>query len=486
MRGYRGSQSAATTLAASLLLALGLSSAAVAQSDTDPAATAQTDPDLQIYATPPGKLVYSLHSDDFTVRVRRPGGPWRDLYEYNIKVDQDRPHDASLVQFDFRGTVEVAVQKNNGDFRRVEVRPRRDAVETTVKGGVVYFTLDRPRNLSVEFDGDRLGNLHILAGEPIAPPAPGHGVVVYGPGLHVPPDGATSFPTASNQTIYLAGGALMKGVFQPTKVENLKIIGHGMFLESDQLVVQDSKNVLVEGPTFLNPIHGSLACSGSSQVRFHDIKAFGKGPWSDGINVFACQNVDIDRAFIRTSDDSVAIYATRKNGVGDTRRVRVSRSIFWPDVAHAMFVGLHGDSAKPNTLQDITFDDIDVLNLDEDDPEYEGAMAISAGDTNTVRDVTFSNIRVDHIEEGKLINLRVVYNAKYGTSPGLLIDGVHFRNVSYTGSGWAGPSIIGGYAPDRPVRNVTFDNVTIAGRRLTGPAPEVLEVGPHVSGLSFK
>jgi len=173
MRRHRGSRSAARTLAASLLLALGLSSAAVAQSDTDPAGAAQVDPNLQIYPTPPAKLVYSLHSDDFTVRVRRPGGPWRDLYEYNIKVDQDRPHDASLVQFDFRGTVEVAVQKNNGDFRRVEVRPRRNAVKTTVKGGVVYFTLDRPQNLSVEFDGDRLGNLHILAGEPIARPAPG-------------------------------------------------------------------------------------------------------------------------------------------------------------------------------------------------------------------------------------------------------------------------------------------------------------------------
>jgi hypothetical protein len=98
-------------------LGLGLSSAAVAQSDTDPSGAAQADPDLQIYATPSAKLVYSLHNDDFTVRVRRPGGPWRDLYEYNIKVDQDRPHDASLVQFDFRGTVEVAVQKNNGDFR---------------------------------------------------------------------------------------------------------------------------------------------------------------------------------------------------------------------------------------------------------------------------------------------------------------------------------------------------------------------------------
>lgn len=87
MRRPRISRSmAAGALAGTLIL--GLSSAAAAQSDTDPSGAAQVDPDLQIYPTPPAKLVYSLHNDDFTVRVRRPGGPWRDLYEYAIKVDQ--------------------------------------------------------------------------------------------------------------------------------------------------------------------------------------------------------------------------------------------------------------------------------------------------------------------------------------------------------------------------------------------------------------
>jgi len=30
---------------------------------------------------------YSHHNDDFTVRVRTPGGVWQDLYECNVKVD---------------------------------------------------------------------------------------------------------------------------------------------------------------------------------------------------------------------------------------------------------------------------------------------------------------------------------------------------------------------------------------------------------------
>jgi hypothetical protein len=472
---------------AAVVSTLGLVGVAAAQSDTDRGAAADKDSSLRIYATPPGKLLYSMHNDDFTVRVRRPGGSWRDLYEYNVKVDLDKPQDASVVQFDFAGEVEVAVQKNNGLFRRVDIRPRRNAIKSTVRNGVVYFKLGAPQNLSVEFDGDRLHNLHILAGGLDAPPAPGPNVVVYGPGLHAPPEGSLYFPVASNQTVYIAGGAVMRGTFRPTGVENVRIVGRGLIVEpTDQFVVHNSSNVLVEGLTFLSPLHGTIACSGSSQVRFRDIKTFSAGQWSDGINIFACQDVEIDRAFIRTSDDSVAIYATRKDGVGDTRRVRVTRSVFWPDVAHAMFVGLHGDSVKPNTLEDIGFDDIDVLNLDEDDPEYEGVMAISAGDSNTVRNISFSDIRVEHVEEGKLINLRVVYNAKYNTSPGLAIDGVRFRNIRYSGSGWAGPSIIAGLAQDRRVRNVSFENVTIAGRKLTAPSPETLEIGPFVDGVTFK
>src|SRR6185369_11024846 len=85
-------------------------------------APAAAGPVLQVYSNP-APLQYSHHNDDFTVRVRQPGGSWRDLYEYDVKVDLDKPQDASLVRFDFEGRVEVSIEKNNGDFRRVQVRP---------------------------------------------------------------------------------------------------------------------------------------------------------------------------------------------------------------------------------------------------------------------------------------------------------------------------------------------------------------------------
>lgn len=444
------------------------------------------EPALAVYDNP-AKLQYSHHNDDFTVRVRQPGGPWRDLYEYNVKVDLDRAQDASMVRFDFEGEVEVAIQKNNGRVSDVQVRPASAGVKVRRgEGGVAYLTLSRPANVSVEFDGDRLHNLHLLAGRPAAPPPPGPNVVVYGPGVHAPPQGAATFPVRSGQTIYVAGGAVLQGDFMLDGVEDVRIFGRGMIdAQPGQFTVHRSRNVSVEGLTFINSRHGTIACSQSKSVRFLDIKAFSAGQWSDGVNVFACDDVQVDRAFIRTSDDSVAVYATRKDAVGDTRRVRVTNSTFWPDVAHAMFVGLHGDSKTPNVIEDVTFSNIDVLELDEDEPEYEGVMAISAGDSNLVRNVTWSDIRVDHIQEGKLFNIRVVFNAKYGASPGAGVENVVLRNVRFTGEGSPSPSWIAGYDAQRGVRGVLLDNVWISGRKLSAPGA-TLEVGGFVEGLAFR
>jgi hypothetical protein len=64
---------------------------------------------LMIYDVPE-KAIYTHHNDDFTVRVRLPGHDWRDLYEYNVRVDLDKPQDASMVTFDMAKAVEVSVK----------------------------------------------------------------------------------------------------------------------------------------------------------------------------------------------------------------------------------------------------------------------------------------------------------------------------------------------------------------------------------------
>src|SRR5688572_29892216 len=94
----------------------------------------------------------SMHNKDFSVQVRKPGGKWQDLFEYNVKVDEVKNtkhhvENASMCSFDFSGEVEVAVTSNRAVVRKVKIRPLSYDVKHEVKGNTVYFRLLQPRNL---------------------------------------------------------------------------------------------------------------------------------------------------------------------------------------------------------------------------------------------------------------------------------------------------------------------------------------------------
>ena len=444
---------------------------------------------LNTYDYPP-QLQYTHHNNDFTVQVRVPGGKWQDLYEWNVKVDHNRPQDASMVYFDFTGTVELRIEKNNGMFSKVSIGPRAGAPQPRIDGDKVYLTLDHPQNIALFFDDDHLHNLHIFAGAPI--PAPlGANVVRFGAGLHRPKDGGDFFTVASGQTIYLEGGAVLQGTFKVDDARDVRILGHGLVLappgeNGNQFEIARSENITVEGPIVVQADAGVGRVAMSKNIRIADLKGITAGKWTDGINVYSSEHVALDRLFMRTSDDCVTVYAHRWDFYGDARDVQVTNSTLWADVAHAMFIGIHGDNEHPDVIERVTFDNIDVVNVDEHQPEYEGVMAITAGDSNVIRDVTFSNIRVDRIEEAKLFNLHVGFNPKWNTAPGGGIERVTFRNISYTGDGMPSASVIFGYDPKRKVRDVLIDNLTIAGRKATDASTANLEVGKFADGVRFK
>lgn len=439
---------------------------------------------LKIHEPPAGKAFWSHLNDDFTVRVRVPGGEWRDLYEYNVKVDLDRPQDASMVFFDIAGPVEVSVKKNNGDVRRVEVRPDSAGVKFRLVGNTAHFRLDKPTRLSIEFDGDRLHNLHLFAEQPEpALPAAGPGVIRFDHGIHVPPEGQKDFNIPSNSTVVIAGGALVQGMLVIRDAENVRVIGHGIIDRPERgILIERSRNVVVDGPTVINPKHYTVLCGQSSDVEIRNLKSFSASSWSDGLDFMSCSNVQVDRVFMRNSDDTIAIYGGRWEYKGDARNYRVTNSILWADIAHPINIGGHGTKGAAEVLENIEFRNIDVLGHDEDDRMYQGVMAISDADNNLVRNVLFEEFRIDDIEEGMLFNFRALYNPKYSHAPGRGIENVLVRNVRFKG-GDINRSVIGGYDADRRVRNVTFENVTVAGKRLKRSD---IDVGPFVDGLIVK
>lgn len=411
------------------------------------------------------------HNDDYTVRVRIPGGEWKDLFEYKVQVDMDKVQDASMVQFDMGSPVEVMVKKNNGTVRDVAIRPLNNGITYTQMKNSILFTLNKPQYLSVEFNGDRLHNLHLFANpmETETYTKEEKGVMYFGPGVHRPkdlPNNQIRIP--SNTTVYLAPGAVVKAKLLVDKAENVRIIGRGILDHTIRgIEITDSKNVLVDGITVVNPDHYTVFGGGSTEITIKNLKSFSCKGWSDGIDMMCCRQVLIDNVFMRNSDDCIALYNHRWNWWGGSSDITVQNSILWADVAHPINVGGHGDPDSPTgeVIENLTFRNIDILEQDEDDPPYQGCMAVDCGDKNLVRNILFEDIRVESIQEGRLFYVKVRFNPKYDKQPGSGIDGITFRNITYTGIG-ENPSLIEGLDKERLVKNVTFENVVINGERM--------------------
>ena len=369
----------------------------------------------QLVTYPEGLQTGMSHNDDYTVRVRVPGGDWKDLFEYNVQVDMDRVQDASMVQFDMGSPVEVMVKKNNGMIHEVDIRPQARKVQYVQNKNVITFTLDKPQYLSVEFNGDRLHNLHLFANpmETETYSKEEKGVMYFGPGVHRPkdlPNNQIRIP--GNTTVYLAPGAVVKAKLLLDKVENVRIIGRGILDHPVRgIEITDSKNIVIDGITVVNPDHYTVFGGGAEGVTIKNLKSFSCKGWSDGIDMMCCHDVLIDNVFMRNSDDCIA------------------------------------------------------LEHDEDDVPYQGCMAIDAGDRNRVKNILFEDIRVESIQEGRLFHINVRFNGKYDKQPGQSIDGVTFRNITYNGVG-ENPSLIKGLDKDRMVRDVTFENVVVNGKKM--------------------
>lgn len=427
-----------------------------------------TQAQIVTYPVPP-QLYYSRHNDDYTVQVRQAGTKeWIDLYEYKVLVDTDTRSETSMVQFDCRGKVEVKIRKNNGHIHDVEIRPLAKNIKPKVKGQIVYFTLDKPEKLSVEFNGDRLHNLHLFANplEEEVPVQGTPGLIYFEPGYHQPDSAVLRIP--SHTTVYLAPGAVVKAKLLVDKAEDVRILGRG-FLDQPQrgIEVTDSKNVSIEGITVLNPIHYTVYGGNATGLTIRNLKSFSCHGWADGIDMMCCHDVLVDDVFLRTSDDCIAIYAHRWDYYGGTDRITVQNSTLWADIAHPINIGGHGDPDSPTgeTVENITLRNIDILEHDEDDVPYQGCMTVDCGDKNFVRNILFEDIRVESIQEGQLFHISVRFNEKYDKQPGRGIDGVTFRNITYRGYG-ENPSLIKGLDAGRLVRNVTFDHVRINGKRM--------------------
>ena len=455
--------------------------------------------DYDVYIQPRGQKEWTK-IDTYLAKVNAPSTA-------TVPVGLQTGHRVSEISycfFDFTGDVFVRVVTKHKKFKSARIRPDyRGTIANVQNDSTVQFLLFQPENVSVEFDGNITDNLLVFTSKPIiskedaekAAKAQGRTFRYYAPGMYT----EETIKVPSNTTVYLDGGSYFSGTFAIEDAENVSILGRGIARPErgyEGCHVHRSKNVLVDGL-----IVNQCPVGGSDGVTLHDVRSITHPQWGDGLNVFASQNVLFNRVFCRNSDDCTTAYATRKNFEGSVRNIRMRNSTLWADVAHPIFIGLHGAAAGPHperrdTIENLVYENIDILCQSEQQVDYQGCLAINCGDNNLVRNVTFDNIRIEQIHQGCILQVKVGWNQKYCKAPGAGVEDITFRTIRYYGE-QPYMSVITGYDAQHKVKNITFEGLKINGKpiyddMLGKPKWHATSdyvpmfVGSHVENLIFK
>ena len=266
---------------------------------------------LKTYPAPSGVTLNTA----YTVKVRVPGGNWQDLDEYQTLVDNYHPHNVSFVNFDTDGPVEMSVTFNTGTITSAIIRPSNKNITPTINGNTMTFSISGPMNLSAMVNGDKYNTLDIFANPvEVNPPSPNDPNVIYvGPGYYT-----QDYIVPSGKTLYIAGGAAIKGEVILDNATNAKVMGRGVLdRPSGRAVSANYANQITIEGIILNDYGdgnnggNAVHVAGSTNVTIDNVKAYNYKKWTDGIDTFNASYITINNIFMRTADDAIAIYGSR-------------------------------------------------------------------------------------------------------------------------------------------------------------------------------
>jgi len=437
-------------------------------------------PGVVVYPAPPEEKL----SEEYTVEVEGKSVPVyvaRTLDEPFAGKQWDYGGPYSFAYFDFGGRVRVRVTSKRS-LDRVVVRPESYGLRPAVQGNTLTLELDRPRKVSIEPDGKK-GPLLLFA-NPLETARPKEGdpnVIYFGPGLHKP----ERIRVGPGQTLYVAGGAVVKGGVQATG-RNLRILGRGILCGNDWpwtrgpgnlIGLQDAADVQVEGVILRGSWGWTLVPRGCERVTVTNVKICnGRVQNDDGINPCNSRNVTVRDCFIRSDDDCLALKGLRlEGGIVDVEDILVEDCTLWCDRARIV---LMGHESRARFMRRVVFRNIDIIHY---------AMTpflLEPGEEMVLEDARFENIRLHGEGQSDFITLRPVVNQYMKNKVPGHIRNVRFENVSVTGAPGAYRVRVQGADEAHQVQGVVFRKVARLGEAVAASAPGV-QVGNFTKDVRF-
>jgi hypothetical protein len=465
-----------------------------------------------IWPAPEGEKLY----EDYALRVNGRSVPVYACRVSAVPLNQvwpgyQRPIDQTeLAGFAYWGmadavTVEVTVKR---PFKSAIVRPGSRGIQPAVRGQSLTFSLAKPGQVTVELDGPHQA-LHLFADPPEAGvPQPGApGVRCFGPGIHRP----GKIQLQSGETLYVAGGAVVYTAVEARGATGVRILGRGIIDTSEyergqgggSIRLTDCNEVKIDGVILRDPDVWCLSAFGCRNLEISSVKLIGLWRYNaDGIDICNSQEVVVRNSFVRAFDDAIVLKGLNWGQGGfherPVRNVRVQDNVIWCDWGRALEIG--AETSAPE-FAGIRFRDCDIIRTTHI------AMDIQCGDRAVVRDVRYENIRVETDEVCPAPKMqasreeRYVENSASEYVPNLMVIVIaknpysqdaergNVRDITYqdiTVAGRRAPrSIFSGLDTQHKVQRVTIDNLRFNGRQGKSADEAGLTVGANVSEVRF-
>lgn len=397
-----------------------------------------------------------------------------------------------IIYFDSDEPVTLSIQAT-GTMHSGIIRPRRQKiVPYTINGslGSSTFTLTEPGYYIFNEYGSY--DLLIIFFNPLETDAPDPNdpnVIYYGPGIY-----ETNPDLQSGQTLYIAGGAIVRGHIKIHDATNVKVKGRGLLdgfpftrnpnipLDSNDLAIdlKNSQNVELEGIIVVDHPSWTVVPYKSSDINIKNLKLISRN--SDGFDISSSQRVTIDGCFVDTWDDAIALkahaYFEQSNYQGDVKDIIIQNCVLRSGVS-ALEIGYETNG---NYFENILFKNIDILGYG---PPGFGSM--HNGNYATVRNVRYENINIEG-NGGYIVDLQNLVSGWGGTGAGTgRIKDIYYKDVSIYApfANSIRPSQIFGLSPEYNIDGITFENLKFNDTYITSAQQGNFEINQYASNVNF-
>lgn len=395
-------------------------------------------------------------------------------------------------------TVEIKSEKTGKPI----VRPISSRVSVDITENGYRFTLTEHGAYSFEL-GDAHQNLHLFFDKPKTYEfSSREKVIAFRHGTF----DVGEIVLRSDETLFVDEDAVVYCNIVAENAENVRICGRGILDNSKSkekilfdvetgdgqkdvmnaerkhfVSIRNCRNVTIDGPILRDSLCYNVSAVNVDGFVCENIKIIGCWRYnSDGVDMQNCRNTRVSDCFIRTYDDCVCV-----KGDGNVRtnceHTLIENCVFWCDWGHAMEIGLETCADK---ITDIRYRRCKVIRTNFD------FLHIGCADYAKISDVAYEDIDLEFAgdehapqyqeKDGEtylpgdepyfptLIGLGIFRHFEYsvGNEYGH-IENVVYRNIRVHNAPDLPVIEISGANEEHKIKNVTFENVTLDGRKAT-------------------